>query len=141
MKVEVANFYETLMYCLGKKVSSDKSTTTESSFFGGMFELYDEEDIEKYSSIKELLDAIRVDIGDILYQFHFENHLRISEVPGQLAEDKEYFLKEDWHTELHYRYGYCHTFDPSVVIDKKVQVTQEDSFGTNLLSMNLEFNV
>ena len=123
------------MYCLGKKVSLDKSTTTEATYFGGLFELYDEEDIEKYSSIKELLDAIRIDIDDILYEFNFGKYTTISKV--QTAEDIKHFLRADWHTELHYRYGYCHTFDPSIFVKKKVHVIQ----GTTLLSMNLKFNV
>ena len=66
------------MFCLEDKAPLEKSTTTEENYFGGMFDLYDEEDFLKYASIEELLEGIKINIDDILYEFYFGGYIHIS---------------------------------------------------------------
>ena len=138
-KVAISNFYEALMFCLNDKMPLEKSTTTEENYFGGMFDLYDEEDFIKYASIEELLEGIKINIDDILYEFYFGGYIHIS--PYQMTIDGRNLLRADWKAELHYRYGYCYTFDPKVSVKPNVLAVQELVSGTTLLSMKLKFNV
>ena len=138
-KVSIGNFYEALMFCLDDKVPLEKSTTTEDSYFGGMFDLYDEEDFVKFTSIKELLEAIKINIDEILYEFYFGGYIHIS--PYQMTIDGRDLLRADWKAKLHYQYGFCYTFDPRISVQSKVNVIQELVSGTTLLSMKLKFNV
>ena len=109
-KVAISNFYETLMFCLEDKAPLEKSTTTEENYFGGMFDLYDEEDFLKYASIEELLEGIKINIDDVLYEFYFGGYVHIS--PYQMTIDGRDLLRADWKAKLHYQYGFCYTFDP-----------------------------
>ena len=138
-KVAISNFYEALMFCLNDKMPLEKSTTTEENYFGGMFDLYDEEDFLKYASIEELLEGIKINIDDILYEFYFGGYIHIS--PYQMTIDGRDLLRADWKAKLHYQYGFCYTFDPRISVQSKVNVIQELVSGTTLLSMKLKFNV
>ena len=140
LKARPKEFYEALMFCLKDNILLEKPTATEETLFGNLFDTHEEEDVAKYSSIKEFLEAVKIKIDEILYEFHFGSYINLDQ-DNMAFEGGRDLLRAYWLTELHYQYGFCYTFDPRLVMKEKVQVIQEFISGTTLLSMKLNFNV
>ena len=88
------------------------TTTEQSDIFGGMFN-NDEEQYQKFTNLDEFMDATRfLKIHEMIKKFEFGNKIIID--PMILtAEDREYFLQENWIETIHYHDGLCFTFDYS----------------------------
>ena len=138
-KVEIHHFFKSLVYCLEDEIPSHETTTEESygyfgGFGGGMFD-YGDDEVQKYPNVEELLKAIELDIEEILDSFSFGRHSFIT--PYMKKQDRKELFSMDWTTKLHYEDGFCHKYDPKVVVTKNVTVVDDDT----LLSMEMQFDV
>ena len=142
-------FHEALEFCTD---DGTESTTTANydclTCFGG--QLLDNEDnvegigvVNKFKDIQKLLSVAKMmDITDILSGFKFgymsDTSQIINTAPGQILslEERHELMRTHWKSTLHFKKGFCYTFEP-----KRLGQHFPVYDGEDLLKMNLYFNV
>ena len=99
-------FHEYVSACL-ESTQSTTSTTTEGGFFG----IFDTEQptITKFSTMKELLDVLHIEMTDILHSFSMGNFKT-----GTSLSERKWWFKQLWVPAFDLTRGQCFTFDPSL---------------------------
>ena len=108
-----AHFHAYLRVCLDSKVySSSTSSTTED--YGSIFGVFEPTEApvktNRFSTMKEYLEAINLNISEIVNTFRFSNETNVS---ANLPEDtRASLIQEYWVPFFDMYWGQCFTFDP-----------------------------
>ena len=129
-----------LKYCTNDNTQSQTTTTT---WCGGLFgcTFNEEEDkIYPFKTVEDFLNASKMpDITDILSGFHFGQ----TGLNNKIMVDKNIFngldrrslLKQYWKPTLHFKRGFCYTFEPKKYSNFPLLYHEE------MLSIYLKFEV
>ena len=138
----ILKFSEALKYCTNDNTQSQTTTTT---WCGGLFgcTFNEEEDkIYPFKTVEDFLNASKMpDITDILSGFHFGQTGLINKImvdKNVLNEEDEYrrkLLKQYWKPTLHFKRGFCYTFEPKKYSNFPLLYHEE------MLSIYLKFEV
>ena len=139
-EVDVSRFIDTLKHCL-ENDEDETSTTEGNTIFGGLFDQNDT--TQKFTSVNELLNATKfIQIQDMINVFYFGNNLVHIDKFIDFKE-REMFLQQNWIPTLHYKSGFCYTYQHSEQRMKLVPIHYfEKASGERLMTeLELGFEV
>ena len=142
VQTDVSNFFDAIRFCVDDQSQGETTTTTtEATFFGNIFDEYGDTVVQKFTSVEELLAGVNLGPDEILNAFDFGKYAIVPSSWGK--EQRKDWFRSNWNTRLHYEYGFCHTYDPTKMINEKLTVLQRTnpSKPVTILTMDIRFDV